>query len=85
MHAKWVCKDFEIKHLGKYHDLYVQSDYVIIVSWCIWKFSKNMAWNIWTLPHSFSLDPGLALQAALKKTKVKSDILTDMLLMIIND
>ena len=24
-HAKRVCKDFEIKHLGEYHDLYVQS------------------------------------------------------------
>ena len=25
-HAKRVCKDFEIKNLGKYHDFYVQSD-----------------------------------------------------------
>ena len=25
-HAKSVCKNFEIKKLGKYHDLYVQSD-----------------------------------------------------------
>ena len=24
--AKRVCKDFEIKNLGEYHDLYVQSD-----------------------------------------------------------
>ena len=56
MHAKWVCKDFEIKHLGKYEPY----------------------------PTHFLSDPELALQAALKKTKVKSDILTDMLLMIIN-
>ena len=35
-------------------------------------------------PTHFLSDPELALQAALKKTKVKSDILTDMLLMIIN-
>ena len=26
IHAKIVCKDFEIKHLGKYHDLYFKSD-----------------------------------------------------------
>ena len=26
MHAKRVCKDFQIKNLGEYHDLYVQSD-----------------------------------------------------------
>ena len=25
-HTQRVCKDFEIKKLGKYHDLYVQSD-----------------------------------------------------------
>ena len=25
-HAKRVCKDFEIKIFGEYHDLYVQSD-----------------------------------------------------------
>ena len=25
-HAKRVCKDFEMKHLGENHDLYDQSD-----------------------------------------------------------
>ena len=25
-HTKRVCKDFEIKNLGEYHDSYVQSD-----------------------------------------------------------
>ena len=23
-HSKIICKDFEIKHLGEYHDFYVQ-------------------------------------------------------------
>ena len=26
VHAKKVCKDFKMKKLGEYHDLYVQSD-----------------------------------------------------------
>ena len=26
MHTKRVCKDFEIKNLGEYHDFYVQRD-----------------------------------------------------------
>ena len=25
-HTKRACKDFEIKYLGEYHDLYVQND-----------------------------------------------------------
>ena len=29
-HAKRVCKDFEIKNLGEYHDLYVQSDTLLL-------------------------------------------------------
>ena len=29
-HAKRVCKDFEIKNLGEYYDLYVQSDTLLL-------------------------------------------------------
>ena len=32
VHAKRVCKDFEIINLGEYHDLYVQSDTLLLVS-----------------------------------------------------
>ena len=30
-HKKRVCKDFEIKKLGEYHDLCVQSDTLLLV------------------------------------------------------
>ena len=30
MHGKRVCKDFEIKHLGEYHDLYLKSDTLLL-------------------------------------------------------
>ena len=30
-HKKRVCKDFEIKKLGEYHDLYAQSDTLLLV------------------------------------------------------
>ena len=33
-HTKRVCKDFETKNIGEYHDFYVQSD-TIIISRCI--------------------------------------------------
>ena len=29
-HAKRVCKDFEITNLGEYHELYVQSDILLL-------------------------------------------------------
>ena len=31
MHAKRICKDFEIKKLGQYHDLYLKSDILLLV------------------------------------------------------
>ena len=31
MHTKRVCKEFEIKHLSDYHDLYLRSDTLILV------------------------------------------------------
>ena len=30
VHPKRVCKDFEIKNLGEYHNLYVQSDTLLL-------------------------------------------------------
>ena len=33
--AKRVCKDFQIKHLGEYNDLYVQSDILLFRNICL--------------------------------------------------
>ena len=44
MHAKRVCKDFEIKNLGEYHDFYVQSD--ILLSADVFKNFRNMCLEI---------------------------------------
>ena len=30
MHGERVCKDFEIKNLGEYHDLYLKSDTLLL-------------------------------------------------------
>ena len=82
-HAKRVCKDFEIKKLGEYHDLYVQSDTLLLAD--VFENFRNMCLKIYELdPAKFLSAPGLAWQAALKKTKVKLDLLTDidMLLMV---
>ena len=82
-HAKRVCKGFEAKDLGEYHDLYVQSDTLLLAD--VYKKFRNMCLEIYELdPAKLLSAPGLAWQAALKVTKVKLDLLTDidMLLMV---
>ena len=80
-HAKRVCKDFEIKDLGESHNLYGQSNMLLLAD--AFEDFRNMHLEIYKLRKIFSA-PGLALQAALKKTNVKLDLLTDidMLLMV---
>ena len=83
VHAKRVCIDFEIKILGEYHDLYVQSD--ALLSTDVFENLKSMCLEIYEFDAAkFLSAPGLAWQAALKKTKAKLDLLTDinMLLMV---
>ena len=83
MHTKRFCKDFEIKLLGECHDLYIQSDKLLTND--VFENFRNMSLEILELDLAKFLSvPGLAWQAALKKTKVKLDFLTDidMLLMV---
>ena len=82
-HAKRVCKEFEIKNLEEHHDLYVQSDTLLLPD--VFDNFWNMFLKIYELdPTKFLSTPELALQAALRKTKVKLDLLNDidMLLMV---
>ena len=43
-HAKLVCKEFETKHLGKYHDLYVQSNTLLLAD--VFENFRNMCLKI---------------------------------------
>ena len=77
IHAKRVSKYFEIKNFREYHDLYVQSDLLLLAD--AFENFRNMRLEIYELdPPKFLSPPGLAWQAALKKTKVKLDLLTDL-------
>ena len=58
-HAKRVCKDIQIKKLGGYHDLYVQSDTLLLVD--SFKNFRNISLKIYELdPARFPTAPGLA-------------------------
>ena len=45
MQAERVCKDFEIKHLGEYHDLYDKHDTLLLVD-VFKKFRKMCLKNL---------------------------------------
>ena len=45
VHAKRVCKDFDIKSLGEYHDLYVQGDTLLLAD--VFGNFRNMCLEIY--------------------------------------
>ena len=78
MHAKRVCKYFELKKLGQYFYLKV-----ILADVC--KNFRKIYLQIYHLDLiKFFQDPGLVSQTALKNTEVKVELLTDtyMVLMV---
>ena len=82
-HRRRVSKCFEMKNLAKYHDMYVQSDTLLLVD--VFENFPNICLEIYGLDTARSLTaPGLAWQASFKRTKVKLDLLTviDILLMV---
>ena len=82
-HAQKVWEVFEIKNLGEYHDLYVQTDTFLLAN--VFEKFRDKCIEIYGLdPSYFYSAPGLAWQACLKKTEVKLELLTDidMLMMV---
>ena len=77
MLVKRVCKYFEIKHLSGYHDLYLKSHTILLAD--VFENFKKMCLEFYELdPVKLLLAPGSAWQAALKKTKVKLELLTNI-------
>ena len=63
MHSKRVCKDFEIKKLGEYHDLYLKTDVLFLAD--AFEYFRKMYLKIYELdPIRLISAPGLAWQAA---------------------
>ena len=84
-HGKTVFEYLINKNLGDYHDLYVQSDILLLAD--VFENFRNMCIRIYELdPAHFLSAPGLAWQAFFlkKKKEVRSELLTDvdMLLLV---
>ena len=82
-HGNNVFKKFKLKNLGEYHDLYVQSDTLLLAD--VFENFRNMCIKVYELdPAHFLSLPGLAWQACLKKANSKLELVTDydMLLMV---
>ena len=76
-HEKTACKDFEIKKLGEFDHLSVESNKLLLAD--IFENFQNMSLEIYGIdPAKFLSAPGLAWKVALKKTKVKLDLSTDI-------
>ena len=79
-HGNNVFKIFKLKNLGEYHDLYVQSNTLLLAD--VFENFRKTYLKVYELdPAHFLLLPGLAWQASLKKTNIKLELLTayDML------
>ena len=80
--AQKVWNALNIKNLGEYHDLYVQSNTALLAD--VFESFRDKCIEIYKLdPAHFLSAPGLVSQACLKKTGIKLELLTDndMLLM----
>ena len=69
-HAERVFNNFNIKNLGEYHDIYVQSDTLLLAN--IFTNFRKLCLDIYKLDPIYFLSlPGFAWEACLKYTKVK--------------
>ena len=76
-HAQNVWQKFEIENLKQYHDLYLMTDTLLLAD--VFEQFRDMCLKNYELDpvHSYTA-PGLTWKAALKMTKVKLDLLTDI-------
>ena len=81
-HAQRVWKEFDMKSLGEYDDLYLKTD-VLLLANVFETFRKTCLEHYALDPAHFYTSPGLAWKACLKMTRVRLELLTDpdMLLM----
>ena len=76
-HTQKIFEESELKSLGDYHDLYVQSHTLLLSD--VFENFRNKCIEIYELdPAHFLSAPGLAWRVCLKKTRVELELLIDI-------
>ena len=76
-HALRVWAEFGINNLGKYHDLYLKMDVILLAN--VFKAFRKVCLDNYGLdPAHFYTAPGLAWKACLKKTRIRLELLLDL-------
>ena len=72
MYGKRVCKDFEIKKLGEYHDLYLKSDTLLLA---VFENFRKMFKNLQIRFSKISFGSWISMVSSFKNNKSKIRII----------
>ena len=76
-HAQNVWNTFNLKNMGEYHDLYLQSD-ILLLTDVFENFRKTCLEYYKLDPCHYFTSPGLSWDAMLKMTDIKLELITDV-------
>ena len=75
--AKEIWSKFQLKNLGELHDLYVSTDTNLLAD--VFNGFRDTIYKAYSLdPSHYVSAPSLSWSAALKKTKVELELITDI-------
>ena len=76
-HAQNVWNKFNLKNMGEYHDLYLQSDILLLAD--VFESFRKTCLEYYKLdPCHYFTSPGLSWDAMLKMTNIKLELMTDI-------
>ena len=81
-HAQRIWKEFGMKNLGEYHDLYLKSDVLLLAD--VFEEFRNVCLKNYSLdPAWYYTSPGLSWDSLLKYSGVKLELLTDPYILLL--
>ena len=76
-HAQTVWKEFKLKTMGEYHDLYLNTDILLLAD--VFENFRRTCFEYYKLdPAHYFTSPGLSWDSMLKMTDIKLELMTDI-------